>query len=594
MGTWILGALVGAFGGALAGALLGFGESILVTWASGAADEYWLFLFGVVYYGLFGALFGLGAALLWQIVRGGRATSFELAQLGAGLGFLPLGLFVTRYHVNKRIFKEQLDFASGSGIVTHLLILAGVVVAALIIVGLVRFLYRRIGWAGNLIGYAFAAGLAVLIGLTFGSGEAEGPDRDAATAGKSRPNIIIIVADTLRADVVDDRAKQSPDGGFSQLKVDGVTFDWAHAQASWTRPSVASILTSQYPSSHGTVHKMDFMSDRVLTLAEALRDAGYWTAGVTTNINVAPIFNLSQGFREFKYLEPSFYFGATDSAAKLVIYKTLRTLRERFFADRVYYEHFYQDAAVVNDYIRNFVASNPPEPFFLFVHYMDPHDPYFEVPYNGRGVARVTNPSPDPSRIAELRSLYLQGVRYLDDNLGLFLDQLREAGLYDRSLIAFTSDHGEEFYEHDGWWHGTSLYDEQLHVPLVIKLPRGEQAGLVRRDVVRSIDIGPTVFAAAGVRAPASFQGIDIFDGRVEEPVIAEEDLEGNRIFSIRDGRWKLIKANVGNPRGLAPIELYDIESDPGESKNLADSNAAKVKELTEKLRSMLPPGTVD
>lgn len=593
MRKWIFGALVGAFGGALAGALLGLGESGLVTWASAAPDEYWLFLFAVLAYGLFGAVFGIGSAVLWQLVRGGRATPFELAQLGAGLGFLPLGLFVTRYHVNKRIFKEQLNFASASGIVTHLLILLGVVLAALLVVGMVRFLYRRAGWAGSLVGFAVAVGVATVIGTVAGGGDDDNLKR-SASAPSSRPNIIVIVADTLRSDAVVERAAQSPDGGFSQIMVDSVSFDWAHSQASWTRPSISSILTSLYPTEHGTVHKMDFLPDRVLTVAEALRDAGYWTAGVTTNINVAPIFNLNQGFGEFAYLEPSFYFGATDSAAKLVIYKTLRTLRERFFADRVYYQHFYQDAIVVNDHVEQWLAGNPPEPFFLFLHYMDPHDPYFEIPYNGRGVARVMNPSPDRSRREELHSLYRQGVRYLDEKLGVLWDELRGAGKYDDALIVFTSDHGEEFLDHDGWWHGTSLYDEVLHVPLIIKLPGGDHAGTRRSDIVRSIDIAPTVMETAGVRVPASFHGTDILAKRVEEPIIAEEDLEGNRIFSIRDGQWKLIRANAGNPRGLDPTELYNVATDPDETNNLAGTHGAKVAELESKLRAMLPSASID
>ena len=591
MGKVILGAVVGACGGALAGAFLGFGEASLVTWTSAAAGEYWLFLFAVLAYGFFGALFGVAAAVLWQVMRRGKASDFEAAQLGAGLGLLPFGLFVSRYHVAKRIFNEQLTFSTSGGVLAYVLILLGVLLAALLIVGLVRILYRRIGWLGLPTAFGTLVGLAALIGVLFGESGAESVEREASGAD-GRPNIVLIIADTLRADSTAERARQSPDGGLAQVRRDGVVFETALAQASWTRPSVASILTSQIPSSHGTVHKMDFMSDRILTLAEALRDAGYWTAGITTNINVAPIFNLSQGFGEFDYLEPSFYFGASDSAAKLVIYKTLRTLRERFFANRVFFEHFYQDGDVVNRRVKEWLAEKPPEPFFLFLHFMDPHDPYFEIPYNGRGVARVTNPSPAAERAGELRDLYLQGVRYLDDQLAILIDSLKEAGVYERSALAFTADHGEELYEHRGWWHGTTLYEEQLRVPLIIKQPGNRGAGSIREDPVRSIDIAPTLLGAAGVRAPAPFQGVDILRRRVEEPVIAEEDLEGNRIFSIREGPWKLIVANAGNPRGLKERELYNLAADPDEQKNLAASKVAKVKELEAKLRAMLPPGS--
>lgn len=588
----MVGALVGAIAGSTGGALLGVGESVLVTWTSAAAEEYWLFLFGVVYYGLICALFGSIAATAWATVRGGRAAHFELAQIGAAFGFVLPALFVTRYHVSKRLFNEQLGFGSLGGIVAHVLIVVGVAIAALLLVGIVRVLIRRLGAVGPAVGTAAMAVIATVIGTVAGGAADTSPNR-TATGDRTRPNVILIVADTLRADAAMQQAQRSPDGGLARLHRDGVVFENAFAQASWTRPSVASILTGQYPSTHGTVHKMDFMSNRVQTLAKVLREAGYWTSGVTTNINVAPIFNLHQGFAEFAYLEPSFYFGATDSGAKLVVYKTLRGLRERFFANRVHYQHFYQDAVVVNERVRDWLAQNPPSPHFLFVHYMDPHDPYFEIPYNGRGVARVTNPSPAPERAQELQSLYDQGVQYLDERLAELIADLEKAGIYQGSVVVFVSDHGEEFYEHEGWWHGTTLYDEQLHVPLVIKLPESERAGERRTDPARTIDIAPTVLGALGMRAQKEFDGVDLMRQTVSEPVIAEEDLEGNRIFAIRDGEWKLIVANAGNPRGLETTELYHLTRDPGEKSNVAAANPEKVAELESRLRSMLPPGTL-
>ena len=190
--------------------------------------------------------------------------------------------------------------------------------------------------------------------------------------------------------------------GLRQLARDGVVFEHTYSQASWTRPSIATILTAEYPSVHGTEHKMDFLSDRVDTIAEVLKAQGYWTAAFTTNINVAPIFNFQQGFDEFRYLEPSFYFGATDSATKLAIYKGLRVAREKVSRARCGCENYYQDAGRRRQHVEAWLGEQPPEPFFLFVHYMDPHDPYFEIPYNGHGVARVIDPR--PGRRARARS----------------------------------------------------------------------------------------------------------------------------------------------------------------------------------------------
>ncbi len=573
--------------GALGGALVGLAESALVSATSGAADEYWLFAFGVATYGLFGAFLGLGAGLAWQLLRWGRASERAVLQAAVAAGVAIPALAVARYHVAQRIFKEELVTASTAGIITHLLLVAGAAVVAIAAALIVRTLYRFLGALGPLVALVTAAVVAGLIGA-LGGAPPKAANRPVAAADDRKANIILIVADTLRADAV-DKVKDRPEAksGFGMLAEDGIVFERAYSQSSWTRPSIATILTSQYPSAHGTVHKMDFLPDAAVTMAESLRQEGYWTAAFTTNINVAPVFNFQQGFDEFRYLEPSFYFWATDSATKLASYKVLRVLHERFFSDRMYFEHYYQDAAVVDRNVEAWLGAKPPQPFFLFVHYMDPHDPYFEMPYNGRGVARVTTPDPAPERAGELHDLYLQGVRYLDAYLHELFERLQSTGLYDRTLIALTADHGEEFHEHGGWWHGTSLYQEQVHVPLLIKQPGQAAKGTRRTDTARSIDIGATLMAGVGLDVPPSFMGIDLFSERVSEPLLAEEDLEGNRLTSIRAGEWKLITANAGNPRGLAPIELYNLTDDPGETRNVASTQSDRVTDLLAQLESL-------
>lgn len=571
--------------GLLGGALVGFCEAGLVSATSGAAEEYWMFFFGVVAYGVLGAGIGLVSGIAWQGLRRGRASGQMIAQVAVAVGVGAPAFAVTRYHVAQRIFAEELVLASVSGVVTNLLLVAGAAAAAVAAVALWRGCYRIAGRVGPALAVGLLAAAAATIGLSAGAPATTIVRRPASSSAAAKPNVIVIVADTLRADAVRKSAQQlGSRSGLGQLVEDGVVFERAYAQASWTRPSIATILTSQYPSAHGTIHKMDFLPDRVLTLAESLHAAGYWTAAFTTNINVAPVFNFQQGFDEFHYLEPSFYFWATDSATKLAIYKGLRVARERLLSGRIYVEHFYQDAAVVDGSLRKWLAAHPPEPFFLFIHYMDPHDPYFEIPYNGRGVARVLTPSPVPGRAAQLHDLYLQDVRYLDRYLHELVERLKAEGVYDRSVIAFTADHGEEFYEHGGWWHGTALYEEQVHVPLVIKRVGEPQAGQRREDVVRTLDIAPTVMAAAGLLIPETFMGIDLFSSRVSGPLLADEHLEGNRLSSIRDGDWKLIVANPGNPRGLAPVELYNLAEDPGERRNLAASETNRVNDMLSEL----------
>jgi arylsulfatase A-like enzyme len=573
----IRGLLIALLAGGLGGALVGLTEALLVTFTSAANNEYWIFLFGVVAYGGIGAGIGLALAVVWQLVRRGGATAAQLAAIAGGAGVFFLAFVVAQYQVNQRLFDEGLSFASSLGAMTYGALFVGAVLAGLVGAGLAHTAARSLGALG--VGGALAALVAVAwgVGVATDHTEAPPPVRHSTAAAAGKPNIILVVVDTLRADAAQWAAQQP--GGFATMLHDGVSFSQTYSQASWTRPSIATILTSEYPSVHGTQHKMDILPNNAQTVAEVLKSAGYWTAAFTTNINVAPIFNFQQGFDEFHYLEPSFYFGATDSATKLAIYKGLRAAREKM-SKKIWVENFYQDAKTVDEHVDAWLGSKPPEPFFLFVHYMDPHDPYFEYPYNGNGVARVSTPDPAAARAKELHELYLGGVRYHDHYLQQLLDRLRASGLYDRSVVAVTADHGEEFYEHQGWWHGTALFQEQLHVPLIIKRPAEAEPGRVRTDLARSLDIAPTLVAAAGVPVPSGFQGLDLFTGTVNEPLLAEEDLEGNKLTALRSGDWKVIAANPGNPRGLPPTALYYLGSDPSEDSNLASSESGRASEM--------------
>jgi len=219
---------------------------------------------------------------------------------------------------------------------------------------------------------------------------------------------------------------------------------------------------------------------------------------------------------------------------------------------------------------------------------MEPHDPYFVHPYNGEGYARVSMPNPDPSLAEKFKDVYCQEVRFFDEYYGKLLDKLRELGLYDNTMIVFTADHGEEFYEHGGWWHGTALYEEQIHVPLLVKLPGNEAAGTNVSGLIRTLDVPAMILRAAGVLyLPETWQGIPFGLPPNEElmakeipGVFSEEDFEGNVLASYRTGKWKLIKANEGNPRGLLTEELFDLESDPGELKNLGLAEVNILKSL--------------
>jgi arylsulfatase len=580
--------IAGILGGFAGGALAGIGESLVIA-ATSEITEYWLFLFGAASYGLIGA--GIGAG--WSVVSGvlprlrSQAAS---AASSAGLAAALLGLVVGRFRIIRDAFSESLPLLSGAGIAVHVGLLVGALVVYLLVAGAVR---RRAARRGPVAATAVSAaamlvvgGLASVMANVVAGGPAEKPAVAPSTA--KGPNVVLIIADTLRADhlgVYGARDVSTP--AVDSLAADGVVFEKAFAQSSWTRPSIATILTGLYPGSHSVMHKTDLLPADVVTVAEAMKQGGYRTSGFVTNINVAPSFNFQQGFDEYQYLAPDFFFGATDSGSKLALYSLMRLIRERFLSKQKFVEHYYQDAHTVNETSLPWLTGHKDERFFVLIHYMDPHDPYFEIPYNGRAVARVDTPNPAPERAEELRKLYASNIEYMDGFLAKLFAALKERGVYDNTVIAFTADHGEEFHEHGGWWHGTTLYEEQIHVPLIIK-PAGKSAG--RRDVsfARLADVMPTLLAAAGVEVPAGAQGRDLFgSSAAPTAVYAEEDHEGNVLESIRTADWKLIVANEGNPRGLAPVELYDLRADPRETTNVADKEPARVAELRRDLETL-------
>jgi arylsulfatase A-like enzyme len=204
---------------------------------------------------------------------------------------------------------------------------------------------------------------------------------------------------------------------------------------------------------------------------------------------------------------------------------------------------------------------------------MDPHDPYYEHPYNGVGYSRAAHIKPDPSEADRLRKLYDGEITFWDEHFGKLVSELKRRGLYDALTIVVTADHGEEFMEHGGFWHGTSLYDEQLHVPLFVKLPRRERAGTSIAHWVELVDVMPTLLGLSKLKIPAGVQGVDLFRGKLQ--TFAEESHEGNVLKSTRVSEagqeWKVISANAGNPRGLKERELFRIDSDPQERVDLSD-----------------------
>ncbi len=584
----------GVIGGALAGAVLGgmvvgLAEAVVVIAERHVGLDLGLLFFAFLFYGGIGAVLGVGIGIALRLVtRVSGSTAFALA---GATTLAALATIIGRFRVFRDVFNESFDGAPISPFMFQIASLAAALLAfalAAIALGLLARRAPRVASPLAVLGAFLVVLIVCGAGMAAGSGRPHPGEKPVRVGQPPKgPNLILVLVDTLRADHLSCYgAAKNRTPVIDGLAADGTRFAHAYAQASWTRPSVATIFTSLYPSTHQAIHKSDVLPDAVVTLAEALQGAGYATVGFANNINVAPLFGFQQGFDDYVFLEPAFFFGATESAAQLTIYNTLRLIRERYVTQKKWVENYYQPADVVAKHGLDWIAAHGAErPFFMFLHFMEPHDPYFVHPYNGEAYARVANPNPDPALADTYRDAYDGAIRFLDAELDKLFRELKAKGIYDNAMILLTADHGEEFHEHGGWWHGTTLYDEQLAVPLIVKAPRGGAAGVVNDAMVSSLDIAPTMLKAAGVAVPQQMAGkalgLEAGAAAPRDHSFAESELEGNNLQAFRSGGLKVIHANAGNPRGLPEHQLFDVGRDPKEQQDLIATHAEQANKLT-------------
>ncbi|MEZ4248468.1 MAG: sulfatase-like hydrolase/transferase [Polyangiales bacterium] len=601
---------LGFAGGLVGGLIVGLTEALVVLFGANGTVAFRVVPYGgaayAIFFGLAGA--GMGLVLAWsgRWMKREAAPENEAFARTAAFFTSAAAFALGAFRIRRDVFAEELVWKSGKG----LGVLVGCLVAATVIYLVVFYALRFVG-KSKLALRAFTMPLVVagVIGALTGVSMANGSappivDRNPSTAAapSGAGNVLFIVVDTLRADHL-------PAYGYGEIQTpnldafagDAIRFDQAFANASWTRPSFASILSGRLPSSHGVMAKPDALADELTTMPEAFGAAGWETRGIATNYNVAPYFNFHQGFDRYEYLEPNFVLGADDAAAKLLLVQTLRRVIETVEAKlgRVPAGSAYQDASVVNARLFEWLdergeggasgaAGSAPaqRPFFHFVGYMDPHDPYYPHPYDGTGYSRAANQRPRPEEAPRLRALYDGEIEFWDQHFGQLVEDLKRRGLYDDMTIVVTADHGEEFCDHGGFWHGVTLYDEQVRVPLFVKLPRGERAGTVVRHWVQSIDLMPTLLSRFDLETPEGVQGGNLFSGT--DRVYAEESHEGNVLESVRERRgtdeWKILTANQGNPRGLQPVEVYRVDFDTTEQNELSETERDTTRQLMETL----------
>ncbi|MDG2335890.1 MAG: sulfatase-like hydrolase/transferase [Myxococcota bacterium] len=573
--------------GILAGIVIGLVETLVIA-QGGFGNEAQVLWYGPLAYAvILGGLGAVGGACLSVLPLSREEAQSWVPALGLTATLIPFGLAITIFRLRRDVYLEQMPPIS---VLLGVLAAAGVLALIFLTVGR-RFFGSRAGVIARPLPalgiLAGVMGLGAALASAIGAPELPRGDGQIPASLAGRPNVVLVMVDTLRADHLSCYGGPVPTPNLCQLAEDGGSRYQGFSHASWTKPATASLLTSLLPSTHRAMSKPSKLSPDVEMIAEVMQGAGYTTGGIVSNINLADSFGFNQGYDEYYFLGPAYLAGAEESSSKLIIYNIVRAVWFNLSGGGIRPADFYQDSTTVNEVAFEWLDRNSRERFFLFLHYMDPHDPYFRHPYDGYGIARVSNPHPDAALAEEMHTLYKGEIEFLDANFGRFLDRLRADGVYDNTVIALVSDHGEEFFEHGGWWHGLTLYEEQIHVPLLIKWAKRSPgpAADAHEPIARLIDVAPTLAAVAGAEIPAAMQGTDLRTPAAsrnakQREVYSEEDHEGNVLWSLRTETRKLIAANEGNPRGLATQEFFAIDADPNELNPL--DQASRSQEVAE------------
>jgi arylsulfatase A-like enzyme len=377
------------------------------------------------------------------------------------------------------------------------------------------------------------------------------------------PSIVLVMIDTVRADSLTHHgysASTSPN--IARWAERGTHFSNAVAASPWTGPSVASIVTGAYPDELGIHELEDPLPRAATTLAEVLNDHGYSTAAVVSNGYISEWFGHSQGYDFFHQEE---YTGADDNFTPVCT------------ADRV------TDRAL--EWLRE---AKPP--FFLYVHYTDPHDPYLPpatwrerfVRHPGSIDLRLmeqqafTQARLTKRQVETIRQIYEAEIAFTDYEIGRLLKATSP-----QEIVVIVGDHGEEFLDHGGFLHGHTLFQEMLHVPLLFAGPGVHRANVVD-EPVSHVDIAPTILDLAGLPQLEDSSGRSLIDRlqrseRADDPrdLFAVREYGGIKAVAARRGSWKMIYVEQTGQQAL-----FDLSRDPNEKENLLHEHASLAHEL--------------
>jgi len=461
-----------------------------------------------------------------------------------------------------------------------------------------------------------------------------------------RPNILVIVMDTARAQNALPMENPAILPNLKSLADDGATFTQAITTAPWTLPSHASMFTGQYTRDHGTHAGSKLFTPKFEPLPELLRNEGYDTVGISNNTWISPTFGFDKGFEDF-YQSWELFSSDTDLSDVIrnnqnwntKLYQLLQRVRwseaHRSLGNALYAKFFqnrYDDGALLTNHrIKKWIGerSESDRPFFMFVNYIEPHLDY-DPPRSFRYKHLPDDISPEKADDANqdqwgyvsgdvqmegwefraLEALYNAELEYLDYRLGNIVSFLRKQGIFENTFIAVLGDHGENIGEHGLMDHQYSLHDTLLHVPLILHYPESISERTVIESQVEIRDLFPTILDITGVQSPdldsisenkllstevsrdrtfAEYvtpqPAIETLEQRVDDA--AEEISKFDRTLRcIRTDAWKFVQGSDGSEW------LFDLRNDPEEINNVVNDHSKRTQRLSKKLEEVYGPMT--
>lgn len=405
------------------------------------------------------------------------------------------------------------------------------------------------------------------------------PLADSMAAGQGTSPIscvVLLTIDTLRADSLGPLHHELPPEEMLTPELDALTHDsilftQARSSSPWTKPATASILTGLSREVHRADELRSVLPSQTQTLAEHLQGAGFTTAGIGRNTFLRHSFNFNQGFDEYNFF-PRGNSGILGD-------RLLRSTLPRLFATK-------PSSQELTDFAVHWLRRHAEQRFFLWLHYFDPHGPFTppaeylpQRPMQPRignafdqtQAVRSGELVPDLEEREWIRQLYLAETRHVSRQVGRVVDILKAIGRYDACLVVLTSDHGEEFWEHGGFEHGHTLYDELLRVPLAFKLPEGLAAPRRIEQPVSTASVTPTVLDILGSQTPPHhFSAPSLVPYWQGETTPPEAPIFASGVHYFEDREAVLFD---GHKYIYVPLtgqeQLFDLRRDPGETRNL-------------------------